>query len=290
MVWHLRTDLRRVRNGDNVAIGMQLSVTDVPSAVRLVRVLQQDRITNTRLGFLYRTFDFDVWEETTPFPGLFFDIVSRFSATYDSFYATAMNVDRFIPILLNAIFLVLPYRLHSILEECAQTVAEEVELSVNTVLDIALNDEHAVQQDGYAQPGPASPVPRSDALASNAEEVPWVAEEIIAAASSTDHRAFRLYTPDGDGFPTQEQYAVFKNASEIQEQMTIVFGYPTRGGIANIEDGTGPNDWTCPICLDERDSSVITLPCNHAFHGSCVKKSLEMRPDCPMCRLRLHYV
>ena len=37
----------------------------------------------------------------------------------------------------------------------------------------------------------------------------------------------------------------------------------------------------CSICLDTTD---VTLPCKHTFHGACLAKWLIKNPTCPYCR------
>jgi hypothetical protein len=45
----------------------------------------------------------------------------------------------------------------------------------------------------------------------------------------------------------------------------------------------------CSVCRDEFvvDSKLVKLPCNHYFHGECVKPWLEQRNSCPTCRYEL---
>jgi hypothetical protein len=45
----------------------------------------------------------------------------------------------------------------------------------------------------------------------------------------------------------------------------------------------------CSVCRDEFviESKLVKLPCNHYFHGECVKPWLEQRNSCPTCRFEL---
>ncbi|MED6147352.1 hypothetical protein PIB30_043332 [Stylosanthes scabra] len=45
----------------------------------------------------------------------------------------------------------------------------------------------------------------------------------------------------------------------------------------------------CPICTDEFEMGEIVcmLPCNHAFHFSCINRWLETSLTCPVCRQEL---
>ncbi len=49
------------------------------------------------------------------------------------------------------------------------------------------------------------------------------------------------------------------------------------------------NSVDCSVCKEEFDiqSKLIKLPCNHYFHGECVKPWLEQRNSCPTCRFEL---
>lgn len=39
----------------------------------------------------------------------------------------------------------------------------------------------------------------------------------------------------------------------------------------------------CAICFGEFTYSALITPCNHVFHGFCLKKWLFIRPVCPLC-------
>ena len=49
------------------------------------------------------------------------------------------------------------------------------------------------------------------------------------------------------------------------------------------------NSVDCSICKDEFevDSKLVKMPCNHYFHGDCVKPWLVQRNSCPTCRFEL---
>ena len=46
---------------------------------------------------------------------------------------------------------------------------------------------------------------------------------------------------------------------------------------------------SCTICLDEfkPNEKVTALPCLHYFHKNCIKKWLERKKDCPVCKFEL---
>ena len=45
----------------------------------------------------------------------------------------------------------------------------------------------------------------------------------------------------------------------------------------------------CMICLENYNSNekVTALPCIHLFHTNCIKKWMEKKRECPICKLRL---
>ncbi|CAD8121521.1 unnamed protein product [Paramecium sonneborni] len=47
---------------------------------------------------------------------------------------------------------------------------------------------------------------------------------------------------------------------------------------------------TCAICLlDLNEQKVIKiLKCNHFFHQECIKQWLQLKPECPTCRDKIH--
>ncbi|KAM3347835.1 hypothetical protein ACQJBY_021634 [Aegilops geniculata] len=49
-------------------------------------------------------------------------------------------------------------------------------------------------------------------------------------------------------------------------------------------DGEG-----CPICLDQEGATTAwkETVCGHIFHGRCVKRWLQAKGSCPMCRRQL---
>ncbi|BHF59964.1 hypothetical protein SprV_0100292500 [Sparganum proliferum] len=46
---------------------------------------------------------------------------------------------------------------------------------------------------------------------------------------------------------------------------------------------------SCPICFDDYAAGnvVITLPCEHFFHDSCITRWLKEHGTCPICRKNL---
>jgi hypothetical protein len=50
---------------------------------------------------------------------------------------------------------------------------------------------------------------------------------------------------------------------------------------ANTEELHCLND-VCAICHGEMENAKIT-PCNHLFHGGCLRRWLYVHNDCPFC-------
>ena len=46
---------------------------------------------------------------------------------------------------------------------------------------------------------------------------------------------------------------------------------------------------SCTICLEEfqQNEKVIALPCLHYFHKKCIKKWMERKKECPICKFEL---
>jgi hypothetical protein len=45
----------------------------------------------------------------------------------------------------------------------------------------------------------------------------------------------------------------------------------------------------CSICLEQfaKGEKVCELPCKHIFHDACVRKWLQQKASCPVCRMPL---
>ncbi|RKO97171.1 hypothetical protein CXG81DRAFT_3810, partial [Caulochytrium protostelioides] len=52
------------------------------------------------------------------------------------------------------------------------------------------------------------------------------------------------------------------------------------------EGMAGVNDQRCSICLEDytRGERLITLPCRHVFHKTCISMWLQSHKECPICR------
>lgn len=45
----------------------------------------------------------------------------------------------------------------------------------------------------------------------------------------------------------------------------------------------------CPICYENISKSMFISHCYHTFHIHCVKKALDIKNTCPICRRTLFY-
>ena len=41
---------------------------------------------------------------------------------------------------------------------------------------------------------------------------------------------------------------------------------------------------SCAICLDNKNTTFLTIPCKHEFCDKCIFKWLEEHKSCPLCR------
>jgi len=48
--------------------------------------------------------------------------------------------------------------------------------------------------------------------------------------------------------------------------------------------GCSPDNFTCPVCLDNSDTAVVITECDHMYHLDCLEKWMEMNNTCPSCR------
>ncbi|KAK3585604.1 hypothetical protein CHS0354_004508, partial [Potamilus streckersoni] len=46
-------------------------------------------------------------------------------------------------------------------------------------------------------------------------------------------------------------------------------------------------DDVCAVCMDEIREGLVT-PCEHIFHGECIRRACTIRPSCPMCSQPLY--
>ncbi len=53
----------------------------------------------------------------------------------------------------------------------------------------------------------------------------------------------------------------------------------------SVESVTENN--TCSICLNDLENDLITLPCKHTFHQSCMDQWKTYQENCPYCRTSL---
>jgi len=45
-----------------------------------------------------------------------------------------------------------------------------------------------------------------------------------------------------------------------------------------------PEDFTCPVCRDGSNSTVIVTDCGHLYHLNCLEYWMRICNNCPLCR------
>ena len=45
----------------------------------------------------------------------------------------------------------------------------------------------------------------------------------------------------------------------------------------------GDPDEDCPICLQRLEKSVVSLPCEHLYHLTCISTWFQRKRTCPIC-------
>ncbi|XP_052077534.1 uncharacterized protein LOC127715516 [Mytilus californianus] len=71
-------------------------------------------------------------------------------------------------------------------------------------------------------------------------------------------------------------------STETQKVVPMLYAKPTTIKLTRTES-------TCVICLEPKDEAdIVALRCAHTFHGSCIRKSLNNKQECPVCRTPLY--
>lgn len=66
----------------------------------------------------------------------------------------------------------------------------------------------------------------------------------------------------------------------LQERACLdKYRYATRSELSERDD-------VCPVCLQSMICARVT-PCNHFFHGDCLRRCLKETPTCPLCKQSL---
>ncbi|KAJ0569857.1 putative transcription factor C2H2 family [Helianthus annuus] len=63
----------------------------------------------------------------------------------------------------------------------------------------------------------------------------------------------------------------------------------SNGGHIAVERVLLPEDADCCIYLStyEDGAELLSLPCNHHFHATCIVKWLKMNATCPLCKYNI---
>lgn len=46
---------------------------------------------------------------------------------------------------------------------------------------------------------------------------------------------------------------------------------------------------TCAICMDLLDNKILTMPCGHTFHTTCILTWFDHKMTCPVCRKKFQW-
>ena len=99
-----------------------------------------------------------------------------------------------------------------------------------------------------------------------------------------------LETAEADNMSKNTEYAYSSNAIKLKHKPTSV-GDKAAVGNASRENviAHDPSNLGCPISYEEYDVGhiVVNLPCNHTFHGACLKQYHEQKFACPQCTREL---
>lgn len=69
-----------------------------------------------------------------------------------------------------------------------------------------------------------------------------------------------------------------KQLKELSSERAVLlqFRYASREELSSLED-------VCAVCLSSMTLARVT-PCNHLFHGDCLRKCLKASNQCPICK------
>ena len=59
------------------------------------------------------------------------------------------------------------------------------------------------------------------------------------------------------------------------------------GGLDNDEDEASLDCVICYDAIDTEKNDYMLAPCNHIFHKQCLVQWIEVKNECPICRLNL---
>ncbi|XP_071444416.1 uncharacterized protein [Hetaerina americana] len=69
----------------------------------------------------------------------------------------------------------------------------------------------------------------------------------------------------------------------LARDMNILSHFPVK----NIKVKAGDSLPTCAICLDDMVGKARVTPCQHTFHGRCLRPCIQRFGECPLCKHRL---
>jgi SNF2 family DNA or RNA helicase len=96
----------------------------------------------------------------------------------------------------------------------------------------------------------------------------------------------------------QEKTLVFKESLEYSSQQAKDIAiHALKAKIGSLKDQINSlkerilhvKDEICAVCFEEPNTPTVVLCCSRLFCGSCIIKSIQANPHCPLCRANLSY-
>ena len=114
-----------------------------------------------------------------------------------------------------------------------------------------------------------------------AEIVLDIISERVLAGTRTIVEEIRRAMTEGPGAIDNEEYSVYHELGEIMFNRP-----PEEIKLPPTKTLEGEDSVDCSICLGpvEPAGLIFDLTCNHVFHTDCLKRWMEKKQTCPLCR------
>ncbi|XP_074309358.1 E3 ubiquitin protein ligase RIE1-like isoform X2 [Silene latifolia] len=85
------------------------------------------------------------------------------------------------------------------------------------------------------------------------------------------------------------RFHMYRNLEKPSVGAGVMVPMDISNGDSGAERVVLPEDSECCICLDSYEEGVElhALPCNHHFHATCIKKWLNIKSACPVCKYNI---
>jgi hypothetical protein len=132
------------------------------------------------------------------------------------------------------------------------------------------------------------PAPEDNASAAPKLELTSLAESGAAAAKAAVQELLGE-TPD-PGAPDVKLNV--DNGTNGSAHPAILAALPPSGSSSTNAAEDEEDDNPCPICYGELDpeagpTAIMVCPCDHCFHTVCLKRWMQQKTECPVCRAEL---